>query len=167
MYDFLHHDKMYRIFCGPGRRRAASHAGGRRACAPPAKCNHQSLCPFQFSCNFETADGVKVTVVNHRRNHVSKCSTQYVSVGTVYILDSSPSDRTNKQYTTLKEACFRRRRPPPRDSRRRSSSSSSSNASPGSATRNRHRGRRRGRRHRHHRRRCCCRAGRRRLAPPP
>ena len=64
---------------------------------------------------FETADGVKVTVVNHRRNHVSKCSTQYVSVGTVYILDSSPSDRTNKQYTTLKEACLRRRRPPPRE----------------------------------------------------
>ena len=62
---------------------------------------------------FETADGVKVTVFNHKRNHVNKCSTQYVSVGTVYILDSSPSDRTNKQYT--KEACLRRRRPPPRE----------------------------------------------------
>ena len=86
------YDTPNRMFCGLRRRK------GGAACMQPGAgtawpredrgrrtgASEYPLPNLDFMY-FETADGVKVTVFNHKRNHVNKCSTQYVFVGTVYI----------------------------------------------------------------------------------
>ena len=64
----------------PGAGLDVPTATGRRDRAPH-RASLNSAAPNLDFMYFETADRVEVTVFNYKRNHVNKCSTQYVSVG--------------------------------------------------------------------------------------